>query len=201
MQQQATSIVGIVQIEGERPAYVEMVTRRPDPPREPERISWTVLGEPIGQGRPRACVIGGHARLYTPKKSASWCAQAVEAFACHWDGAPYDGAVRVTVDAVFSRPQRLLRRKDPDGRIAHASKPDADNVAKAVLDAMTKAGVLRDDALVTELLVRKWYAAREEGPRVEVSLEPMQEPKERELVPSEQQCFGCHDVHCTCGVG
>lgn len=132
--------------------------------------SWVIHGEPIAQGRPRACVIGGQARMYTPKKSATWCAQAVEVLACHWDGAPRTEPARVAIDAVFSRPKRLMRRKDPQERIVHSSKPDADNVAKAVLDAMKKAGVLRDDAQVHDLAVRKWYAARDEGPRVEIAM-------------------------------
>lgn len=131
---------------------------------------WCIPGEPIGQGRPRACVIGGRARMYTPKKSDSWCGRAVEILACHWDGGPSSAPVMVTIDAVFSRPKRLLRRKDPDGRIVHAGKPDADNVAKAALDALSKSGVIRDDAQVCELLVRKWYAARDEGPQVVVSM-------------------------------
>lgn len=131
---------------------------------------WCIPGEPIGQGRPRACVIGGRARMYTPKKSDSWCGRAVEILACHWDGGPSSAPVMVTIDAVFSRPKRLLRRKDPDERILHACKPDADNVAKACLDALSKSGVIRDDALVCALLVRKWYAARDEGPQVVISM-------------------------------
>jgi Holliday junction resolvase RusA-like endonuclease len=133
-------------------------------------ITWLINGEPIGQGRPRACVVNGHARLYTPRRSDAWCGRAVEVLACHWDGAPHADLATVVIDAVFSRPKRLLRRLDPVGRIPHSSKPDADNVAKAVLDAMVKAGVLRDDALVNELTVRKWYAARDEGPCVFVEM-------------------------------
>ena len=39
--------------------------------------------------------------------------------------------------------------------VAYATKPDADNVAKIVLDALVDAGVLADDRLVVELHVVK----------------------------------------------
>jgi len=39
---------------------------------------------------------------------------------------------------------------------------DADNLAKSVLDALTKAGVWQDDKQVDELLIRKCYGERDE---------------------------------------
>ena len=35
-------------------------------------VSFTVPGEPIGKGRPRATTRAGHAALYTPKKTANY---------------------------------------------------------------------------------------------------------------------------------
>jgi len=131
---------------------------------------WTILGEPVAQGRPKFARVGSFVRTYTPAKSASWKSLAVEALCCAWDGPPLDDVCSVEVVAVFSRPKRLLRARDPDERLPHDRKPDGDNIAKALLDAMQAAGVLRDDARVSELVVRKRYAARHEGPRVEVVL-------------------------------
>lgn len=42
-----------------------------------------------------------------------------------------------------------------DGGIAYATKPDADNVAKIVLDALVESGVLADDRFVVELNMSK----------------------------------------------
>jgi len=44
--------------------------------------------------------------------------------------------VRVDIVAVMKRPQRLQRKKDPPGRVEHASRADLDNVVKAVLDGI-----------------------------------------------------------------
>jgi Holliday junction resolvase RusA-like endonuclease len=83
---------------------------------------------------------------------------------------PSDDLCRADIVAVFSRPKRLLRKKDPCCRIYHGSKPDIDNVAKSVLDSLVMAGVIRDDKQVVELFVRSVYASKEEGPCVEVRL-------------------------------
>lgn len=132
-----------------------------------------VLGDPVGKGRPRMAVINGHARAYTPAPTASWEGRAASIARAAWLGgrvtrAPHEGPVAVTIRAVASRPGRLLRRKDPDGRLWRTAKPDLDNCCKAVLDALVRAGVLRDDVLVVELVAQSLYAARDEGPCVEV---------------------------------
>ena len=53
-----------------------------------------------------------------------------------------------------------MRKKDPEGRIPHTAKPDADNVVKAVMDALTQIGMWRDDALICEQQVTKDYASK-----------------------------------------
>jgi len=51
-------------------------------------------------------------------------------------------------------------------------KPDADNIAKGVLDALVRAGVLADDAPVAELEVRKFYnIQKSEPPAVIITIE------------------------------
>ena len=58
------------------------------------------------------------------------------------------------------------------GEVMPTSKPDADNVVKAVFDGLN--GVLwRDDVLVVDLRVRKRYSAT---PCVRVEVWPLEEP-------------------------
>ena len=35
-------------------------------------LTFTVPGTPIGKGRARATIAGGHARMYTPEKTVSY---------------------------------------------------------------------------------------------------------------------------------
>ena len=130
-----------------------------------------IPGDPVGKGRPRATVIAGHARLYTPSTTAEWEKAAALLMRQEWAWrSPLECAVRVEVLAIAARPKRLLRKKDPDGRLWRCAKPDADNVAKAALDALVQAGVLRDDVQVVELVARSLYASRAEGPSVELTM-------------------------------
>ena len=134
----------------------------------------SIPGDPVGKGRPRLTTRGGHAHAYTPGKTAAWEAGAAHLMRTEWAGkAPYEGPVMVTVSAVASRPKRLLRRGDPDGRMWRTTKPDVDNVLKAVMDALVNAGVIRDDVQVVSVLAWSLYAGRQEGACVEVLVEVM----------------------------
>ena len=99
-----------------------------------------IQGAPIGKGRPRATPMCSH------------------------------GVCRVDVVAVFPRPKRLMRKKDPQHRVWHSSKPDIDNVCKSALDSMVMAGIIRDDTQVVILTAKSVYAAKDEGPCVELKL-------------------------------
>lgn len=134
----------------------------------------TIPGEPVGKGRPRV-TRSGHA--YTPQKTRTWEGDAAATLALIWQGrAPLERPVQVIVHAVASRPQRLLRKKDPAHRLWRCTKPDGDNVLKAALDALVRAGVIRDDVLAVHAEVRSLYASRFEGPSVEIEV--------REVSPS-----------------
>ena len=129
-----------------------------------------IPGAPIGKGRPRATTMGSHVRLYTPKRTADWERSSALIMKNEWRSAPLDGVCRVDVVAVFPRPKRLMRKKDPQHRVWHSSKPDIDNVCKSALDSMVMAGIIRDDTQVVILTAKSVYAAKDEGPCVELML-------------------------------
>jgi Holliday junction resolvase RusA-like endonuclease len=59
--------------------------------------------------------------------------------------------------------------------INHVSKPDADNLAKLVLDRITRSGrIWRDDSQVARLTVEKYWAITDARIGVYVSIEPVQ---------------------------
>lgn len=134
--------------------------------------SWTIPGPPVGKGRPRLSTRGGFARAYTPPKTAHWEGFAFSVLRQGWgDHPPIDAPCRLRVVAVGERPKSLQRKKDPPGRMVRTTKPDGDNVLKCVGDALKLAGVVRDDVLIWSWHCESMYAAKGEGPCVEVTLE------------------------------
>lgn len=114
-------------------------------------------GNPKGQPRPRAFSRGGSARVYDPGTAEGWKGSVAIGSQPFKPPAPLSGPIRVDLEFYFARPKRLCRRNDPQGRIPHAGKPDLDNLAKAVLDALTQLGWWQDDAQVfAGLWVKFW---------------------------------------------
>ena len=74
---------------------------------------------------------------------------------------PFEGEVTLTVTAFVAIPKsfsRARRTSAVTGEQHPTTRPDADNYAKAALDGCN--GILfRDDSQVTDLIVRKRYAA------------------------------------------
>jgi len=74
-----------------------------------------------------------------------------------------EGPVSVEIVATFTRPASECRKRDPRPAEPRAKKPDAENVAKCVLDALTGLA-WTDDAQVARLLVTKLTGAQGEAP-------------------------------------
>jgi Holliday junction resolvase RusA-like endonuclease len=127
----------------------------------------TILGNPVAKGRPRAAVVNGRARMYTPERTASWETDAAWTMKRAWTGDPLTCGVELLVVAWFARPKRL---KASALEVPHLVKPDGDNALKAAADALEKAGVLANDSQVHDARVIKRYANAGEVPRVVVAL-------------------------------
>ncbi|MGH3680592.1 MAG: RusA family crossover junction endodeoxyribonuclease [Natronosporangium sp.] len=77
---------------------------------------------------------------------------------------PDPGTLEVDLGFLLARPKGHYRA----GRLSHilrpgaptrpATRPDIDKLARSTLDALKDAGVYRDDAQITSLIARKWYA-------------------------------------------
>lgn len=161
------------------------------------RIELTIAGTPRSRPRPRhgARMIRGKAVSfsYQPKKltigkngkptpdslawvrAQEWYDAVRVALLPVRPSSPWKGPVRVTIDVYFERPQRLLKKKSPEGPVRHTAKPDRDNLDKSILDALTEAGLWEDDSQVCDGPVRKWYAAKGCGPGVLVVAEQLTE--------------------------
>lgn len=133
----------------------------------------TIPGEPVAQGRPRAFKLpSGQLRAFDPAKSRTWKADARVFFLGAMKGKPpLQGAVSCLVVAVFTCPKSDFRKRDPQQERPHTKRPDAENVAKAVLDAATGI-VWLDDSQVCDLTIEKRIAAQGCAPYVMVEVTP-----------------------------
>lgn len=76
------------------------------------------------------------------------------------DHIPWEGAVAAAIYAFYQIPKSWTKKKKEEaaqGLIFPMSKPDGDNIAKAVLDSLNGIAY-RDDAHITDMHVMKRYS-------------------------------------------
>lgn len=141
-------------------------------------IRFTVPAVPVAQPRQRhrAFVANGRTIVgnYTPASHPVTAFKASVRQAAHeaYQGPPMEGPLRLTVSFVMPRPKGMMWKKREMPRVPHTKKPDADNLAKAVKDALSKQ-CWRDDCQVCCLWVDKWIAAGDEQPHVSVEIQEL----------------------------
>ena len=141
-------------------------------------LSFYAYGTPKGQPRGRACVRGKHAGIYDPGTADGWKASVRAAARDAWVamGKPiFTGPLRVEIVVNFARPKNHFRtgkhagKVKPDAPNYHTTKPDRDNLDKAILDALTNAGIWADDSIVCAGGITKQYATTTPGAYVEIT--------------------------------
>lgn len=129
-----------------------------------------IPGVPVGKGRPKFSTHGGFPKAYTPAKTANY--ENLVKLAFQQSGQrPFekDAQLRAEIKAFFPIPKSTSKKKRAemlDFTIRHTKKCDADNLAKAILDALNGVAYY-DDAQICELFVFKYYG---DNPRVELSI-------------------------------
>ena len=136
-------------------------------------ISFTVPGQPVAQPRQRhrAVMIGDrpHSLNYTPRNDPVQSFKlAVQVLAKSRYSGRLLGPLEVRITAVFRRP----RSRCTWVRGWHTAKPDCDNLAKSVLDALNEI-LWQDDGQVASLIVTKLFAAHGEGPHTIIEVRQM----------------------------
>lgn len=132
----------------------------------PSTYRFRVDGIPVAQPRHRASCRGGFAKMYLPKSHAvhSWKDRVGTAAMTAAKGV-IEGAVKLDVAFVFKAP-----KKSQSGTFK-ISKPDIDNLVKALMDAITDAGVWMDDSQVVEIHAAKLFGS--ESAYAAVVIEPI----------------------------
>ena len=119
-------------------------------------VTFTIAGEPVPQPRPRVSTRGGFARAYVPKEHPVHAYRQSLSAAARAAGLGETGEpLNVVIDAVFERPKSHLNKAGVKPTAPRLPRPDVDNIAKAVLDALQD--VIGDDTLVARLVVEKSY--------------------------------------------
>lgn len=119
--------------------------------------------------RPKIATKGGHSHAYTP--TATLEEEALVAAA--YKGEKHQGAVKVTVHIYKALPTSKPKRVE---RERNLTKPDIDNVLKAVLDGLNGVAY-EDDAQVVEVSVTKHDRVRRAGDSIRFSVEPIEDSR------------------------
>lgn len=125
-------------------------------------IRFVVPGAPQGKGRPRIGKVGQHARMFTPAATVAYEGLVAHAAQTAMAGRPLlDGPVACAVHIDCAVPASWSQKKQRmalAGEVMPTTKPDADNVVKAIFDGLNEV-LWRDDVQVVDLAVRKRYSA------------------------------------------
>ncbi len=127
------------------------------------RYEFTVPGECRGKMRPKASVFAGHARVHTPGKQVEYENWVRLCFCREYGGQtkPAEGTLVVYIDVYHAFPKSMpkyKRKMAQDGELFPTKKPDVDNCAKSILDALNGIAY-KDDSQVIRLSVCKRYAS------------------------------------------
>ncbi len=119
-------------------------------------ITLFIPGAAVGKGRPRFARRGKHIATYTPEKTAQYETRVQHAARNAMLGAqPHEMALRATIVVSAEPPKSWSKKKRAAaicGELRPTTKPDVDNTAKGILDALNGI-VYADDKQVVELHV------------------------------------------------
>lgn len=127
------------------------------------KISFKIIGIPVPKGRPRFFRRGRFVGTYTPPKTKNWETIVRGQAVASRPPMLWEGPLRMKLIFMMPRPKSL-----PKKVIHHIKKPDVDNLAKAIKDAL-QGIIYKTDSQVVMLTAMKIYATAE--PRVEVDIE------------------------------
>lgn len=134
---------------------------------DPPVLSLRVEGHPKSQGSLRALIPRGQTQPIVVDDNAKplreWRRAIEKAARDTWTGPPIHGGVAVNLAFHLARPQR-------PSNLYPIVRPDVDKLTRAVLDALTKARVWRDDCQVVQLHATKVYETSSTAPGVLIRL-------------------------------
>lgn len=121
-----------------------------------------IPGKITGKGRPR--VNTTTAIAYTPAKTKEYEELVKQYFIIKYRRInPLEGRIKINITAYFSVPKNTSKKQEENmlnNAISPTKKPDIDNIAKIILDALNKLA-FKDDNQITKLEIEKKYGTEE----------------------------------------
>ena len=121
-----------------------------------------VPGKITGKGRPR--VNTTTAIAYTPAKTKEYEELVKQYFIIKYRRInPLEGRIKINITTYFSVPKNTSKKQEENmlnNTISPTKKPDIDNIAKIILDALNKLA-FKDDNQITKLEIEKKYGTEE----------------------------------------
>jgi Holliday junction resolvase RusA-like endonuclease len=116
------------------------------------KAQFTIPGKPFAWRRARS---NGKVRFNDPAMEAH--ANVVQAIALKHFPEPIEGAVRLEIRALFAVPKSYSAKKRAETIWrAHTSKPDGDNLAKQIGDALNRIAWLDDSQIADARVIKTW---------------------------------------------
>jgi Holliday junction resolvase RusA-like endonuclease len=122
-------------------------------------IELTIPGLPVSQPRQRHAIIAGSVRNFTPANHPVQSFKSLcRLVASQKFKRPLPGPIEVEIAFYFPRPASKVWKTKPMPLEVKTSKPDLDNLAKAVMDSLNGVCWI-DDAQVCRIVLSKWIVA------------------------------------------
>jgi Holliday junction resolvase RusA-like endonuclease len=117
-------------------------------------ITFTIPGEPQGKARARVVRMGNFTRTYTPEKTVNYENLIKYTYMNDTFNILNTEPLKMTIIAYYSIPKSTSKKKTTEmleGKLRPTKKPDFENVAKVVSDALNKIAY-NDDTQIVEAL-------------------------------------------------
>lgn len=123
-----------------------------------------VPGKITGKARPRVNTLTG--RAYTPGNTKDYEMLIKQYFKVKYPRyETLEGRIIIKIEAYFEPPKSTSKKQTEqmlENKISPTKKPDVDNIAKSILDAMNNF-VFKDDNQVSKISVEKRFALEEKA--------------------------------------
>lgn len=133
------------------------------------RANFVIMGNPVAKGRPKFSKWGA----YTPEKTVNYETLVKFCYMEQCKDIVLTGALATTVVCYFPIPKSTSKKNRELmilGKIRPTKKPDYDNCAKIISDALNTIAY-QDDSCIVEAHIYKFYG---ESPRVEVEIKELE---------------------------